>query len=80
MGVNNDQNWENTMARMTITVQDDTRQKLIELAGGERKVGVKIDALVAAEYARQTTSLEELAKRVDRLERLHDDGQDNDHE
>ena len=58
------------MARMTVVVDDETRERLIEMAGGERKIGEKLNELVAEEYTRQTVTLERLAERVAELERL----------
>ena len=42
------------MARMTVSVDEDTRQQLIKLAEGERKIGAYINDLVAAEVKRQS--------------------------
>jgi len=56
------------MARMTVSVDEETREKLIELAGGERKIGVKLDQLVSEEYQRETVNLAALAERVEQLE------------
>lgn len=58
------------VARMTVVVDDETKERLIELAGGERKIGEKINELVAEEYTRQTVTIERLAERVAELERL----------
>ena len=56
------------MARMTVSVDDDTRGMLIRLAGGERKIGGYLDELVAAECTRQNVTLEALAERVGEIE------------
>lgn len=58
------------MARMTVVIADETKEKLIELAGGERKIGARLDELVAEEYTRQTVTIERLAERVGLLEQF----------
>lgn len=44
-----------------------TRERLLELAGGERKLGEYVSALVREEYERQYLSLGDLAERIDEL-------------
>ena len=57
--------------RMTISVEDGTRAMLIELAGGERKIGAYISQLVRAAYVSKDSEVSpELAETLDRQRQL----------
>jgi len=59
------------MARMTVSIEDETRDNLIDLAQGERKIGAKINELVAAEVERRNApTLESLEHQIGFLEHL----------
>jgi len=55
--------------RLNTMVPDGTKDKMLKLAEGERKLGELIGRLVDEEYMRQTVNLVKLAERVDALER-----------
>ena len=54
--------------RVTLMIKNETKEKLIYLADGERKIGKKIDDIVREEYEKMTISLYELNKRMIKLE------------
>lgn len=56
--------------RVNLIIEDGTREKLIELAGGERKLGEYISSLVSEEWQRQQVDVSKLAERLQALERL----------
>ena len=53
--------------RVNMVLEPGTREKLLELAGGERKLGEYVSALVREDYERRTLSLSDLAERIDEL-------------
>lgn len=67
--------------RLTLSVEDGTRDKLIALAGGERKIGVVVSELAAEAYERQkiqktlAQAVLDVLQRVERLEAAVFDGE-----
>ena len=56
--------------RVNMVLEPGTRALLLELAGGERKMGEYVSRLVREDYERRRVSPVDLAQRVAELERV----------
>lgn len=58
------------MVRVALQIQEETREKLVAMAGSERKIGERLDRLVHDAWLRESVTIESLAEEVERQGRL----------